>query len=277
MTPGEVLGLVDCALAEGIDLFDHADIYGGGEAETLFGEAMALRPGLRDGLFLQSKCGIRKGQYDLSGEHILRSTEQILSRLKTDRLDMLLLHRPDALMEPEEIAGAFDRLRREGKVRFFGVSNMNAAQIELIQRHCAVRLIANQLQFSAAHTAIIDSGINVNVPGVECFDPVLEYCRMKKVTIQSWSPLQYGFFEGVFLGSSKCPELNRALSAVADREGVTPAAVAVAWILRHPADMQVILGSTNANRIHEMAAAAKANLTRQDWYEIYRAAGNRLP
>jgi len=190
MTPGEVEGIIHCALEQGIDLFDHADIYGGGESETLFGAAMARKPGLRDKLFLQSKCGIRKGQYDLSGEHILRSADQILSRLRTDRLDMLLLHRPDALMEPEEIAGAFDRLRRAGKVRFFGVSNMNAAQIELIQSHVSGRLIANQLQFSAAHTAIIDSGINVNVPGAPCGDSVLEYCRLKKVTIQTWSPLQ---------------------------------------------------------------------------------------
>ncbi len=276
----EVAGLIDKALSLGIDLFDHADIYGGGEAERLFGCLLSETPSLREKVVLQSKCGIRDGWYDLSKEYIIQATEGILKRLETDYLDLLMLHRPDSLMEPEVIAEAFNILQAEGKVRYFGVSNMNPAQIELLKTCVGQRLIVNQLQFSAAHTGMVDSGINVNVPdetGSSRDGSILEYCRAKRITIQTWSSLQYGFFEGTFLNSEKYPALNAALKEIARKYECTEAAAAIAWILRHPAGMQAIVGSTNPKRIEEIAAAGDIMLERKEWYDIYKAAGNQLP
>lgn len=275
----EVETLIRTALDTGINLFDHADIYGGGQCESIFGEVLAGQPQLREQMVLQSKCGIRQGYYDLSKEHILTSVDGILKRLHTDYLDLLLLHRPDSLMEPEEIGEAFDDLAGSGKVRYFGVSNMNPTQIELIQSALGQKLVANQMQFSLARSGLVDSGIHANVPSAQDSrdESVLEYCRLKNITIQTWSPLQYGFFAGTFLGSEKFPELNAQLNALAEQYGVTPGAVAIAWILRHPAKMQVICGSKNPRRISETAAAAQVELTRQEWYSLYCAAGNDLP
>lgn len=271
--------LIDTALGLGINLFDHADLYSGGVCEELFGKVLAQRPSLREQMILQSKCGIRQGYYDLSKDYILTSVDQILDRLKTDYLDLFLLHRPDTLMEPEEIAEAFDRLFRSGKVRAFGVSNMNPSQIELLQAATGHRLLVNQMQFSLACSGMVDSGIHANVPsGRDSRDSsVLEYCRLKDITIQTWSPLQYGFFKGVFLGSDKYPDLNAKLDSLAEKYGVEPAAVAIAWILRHPAGMQVLTGSKSRRRIVQMAAAAQVDLTREEWYGLYCAAGNVLP
>jgi predicted oxidoreductase len=280
MNVKELAVLVDKALSLDIDLFDHADIYGGGEAERLFGRLFAETPSLRGKMVLQSKCGIRDGWYDLSKEHIMQSTEGILKRLGTDYLDLLMLHRPDTLMEPEQIAEAFDELYTSGKVRRFGVSNMNPAQIELLQTYVGKRLIVNQLQFSAAHSGMVDSGIHVNVPdemGSSRDGSVLEYCRTKRITIQTWSSLQYGFFAGTFLNNEKYPALNAVLTELALKYECTEAAVAIAWILRHPAGMQAIVGSTNPKRIEEIAAAGRITLERKEWYDIYKAAGNQLP
>lgn len=275
----ELETLIHTALDAGINLFDHADIYGGGQCESLFGEVLAGQPQLREQMVLQSKCGIRQGYYDLSRDYILSSVDGILRRLHTEYLDLLLLHRPDSLMEPEEIAEAFDNLADSGKVRFFGVSNMNPAQIELIQSATGQRLVVNQMQFSLARSGMVDSGIHANVPSAQDSrdESVLEYCRLKNITIQTWSPLQYGFFAGTFLGSEKFPELNAQLNALAEQYGVTPGAIAVSWILRHPAKMQVICGSKNPRRISELAAATQVDLSRQEWYSLYCAAGNDLP
>lgn len=275
----ETEALIDTALGAGINLFDHADLYSGGVCEELFGKVLAHRPDLREKMILQSKCGIREGYYDLSKEYILTSVDEILGRLKTDYLDLFLLHRPDALMEPEEIGEAFEQLYRSGKVRGFGVSNMNPAQIELLQSATGHRLLVNQLQFSLACSGMVDSGIHVNVPANRDSrdSSVLEYCRLKHITIQTWSPLQYGLFEGVFLGSEKYPDLNAKLDSLAEKYGAEPAAIAIAWILRHPAGMQVLTGSKSCRRILQMAAAARINLTREEWYALYRAAGNVLP
>ena len=271
--------LVETALDTGITLFDHADIYGGGACEELFGKVLAQKPSLRDRMLLQSKCGIRKGYYDLSREHILASAEDSLRRLHTDRLDLFLLHRPDTLMEPEEIAEAFDRLAESGKVRYFGVSNMNPMQIELIQSAVRQKLIVDQMQFSLASSALVDSGIRANLPSATDSrdESLLEYCRLRSMTIQTWSPLQYGFFEGSFLGSEKYPALNALLRELAEKYAVAPAAVAVAWILRHSAKMQVILGTTNVQHLIACAEGAGIELTREEWYALYRAAGNELP
>lgn len=276
----EAAALINTALEEGINFFDHADIYGGGKSEEVFADAVRMNPGVREKFIIQTKCGIRKGSYDFSKEHILNSVDGSLKRLKTEYIDILLLHRPDTLMEPEEVAEAFDMLHSSGKVRYFGVSNQNAMQIELLSKYLNQKIIANQLQFSVMHTGIIDAGINVNMkndPSINRDGSILEYCRLKDITIQAWSPLQYGFFEGVFLDNPKFPELNDKLNEIAKAKGVTNIAIAFAWILRHPAKIQPIAGTTNAERLKNICRASDVELTRQEWYDIYRAAGNELP
>lgn len=275
----EVRSLIDTAMDQGINFFDHADIYAGGEAEAVFGEAAADIP--REKMIIQTKCAIHPGtSYDFSKEHILKSVEGSLKRLKTDYVDLLLLHRPDTLMEPEEVAEAFETLEKQGKVRYFGVSNENAMQMELLNHYCGGRIVADQLQFSIAHCDIIDSGLNVNVhndAGTNRDGGVLEYCRLKNITIQAWSPFQYGMFEGVFLGSEKFPELNKLIGELAEKYQVTDNAIAVAWILRHPARIQTIVGSTNKKRVEDICKASDVRLTREEWYALYMAAGKQLP
>ena len=270
MSVPEVEELVETALSEGITAFDHADIYGGGKSEEVFGEVLAAKPGLRDRIFLQSKCGIRKGFFDFSKEHIMGSVEGSLKRL----------HRPDALMEMEEVAEAFDCLKSSGKVLEFGVSNMNPMQIELMEKGTGISLAANQLQFSAAHTPMLDGGFNVNMAsdaGIMRDGSVLEYCRLKGMAVQAWSALQYGYFEGTFLGNELYGELNQVLERIGAKRGVTSAAVAIAWILRYPGSTQAVVGSTKKERVRELAKAGDVSLSREEWYEIYRAAGNQLP
>ncbi|HHX59518.1 MAG TPA: aldo/keto reductase family oxidoreductase [Epulopiscium sp.] len=272
--------LVRTALDEGINFFDHADIYGAGKSETIFSNTLKSTPSLRDEMVIQSKCGIRNGFFDFSKEHILTSVDSILKRLDTDYLDVLLLHRPDALVEPEEVASAFDTLHKNGKVRHFGVSNQNPMQIELLQKYVNQKLIANQLQFGVAHSGMIDAGINVNMnvdSGIDRDGSILDYCRLNDITIQAWSPFQYGFFEGVFLNNDKFPELNRAIDKIAAEYNVTNSAIATAWIMRHPANIQTIVGTSNLQRLKDICQATSVTLTREQWYEIYRAAGNILP
>ena len=280
MSGKDVDRLVRTALDEGINFFDHADIYGGGESEEIFGKLLAENPGLREKMFIQSKCAIHDGMYDFSGEYIERSVDGILARLKVDYIDSLLLHRPDPLMEPEEVGEVFDELERSGKVRHFGVSNMNRYQIKLLQSGLKQKLWTDQLQMSLAHTALIDEGINVNTQfdgGVMRGAGTLEYCRLKGIGVQTWSPLQKGFFGGVFLGDTEYAELNRELDALAQKYGVTADAIAYAWLLRYPARMQVVLETTNPARVRSAARAADLELTRSEWYALYRAAGNKLP
>lgn len=275
----EVRNLIDTAMDQGIDFFDHADIYAKGYAEEVFGEV--VDSAMRQNMIIQSKCGIIPGKaYDFSKEHILESVDESLKRLRTDYLDILLLHRPDTLMEPEEVAEAFEILETTGKVRYFGVSNQNSMQIELLNKYCENRIKINQLQFSIAHCDIVDSGLNVNVhneAGANRDGSVLEYCRLKNITIQAWSPFQYGMFEGVFLNSEKFPELNRQIEELAEKYQVTNSAIAVAWILRHPAKIQTIVGTTNKNRLTDICKASEVNLTRKEWYALYMAAGKVLP
>lgn len=276
----EVEQLIFTAALCNVNFFDHADIYGGGRSEEVFGRALKLHPELREKIILQTKCGICNGYYDFSKKHIIESVEGSLKRLQTDYVDILLLHRPDTLMEPGEVAQAFDKLYSEGKVRHFGVSNQNPMQMELLKKYVKQPLLINQLQLSVKVTGMIDSGFNVNMqnpPSVMHDGSVLEYCRLNGITIQAWSPFQYGFFEGVFLNRDKFPELNGCIDRIASEYGVTNSAVAVAWILRHPANMQVVTGTTNANRFTDICKGADITLTREQWYEIYRAAGNTLP
>ncbi len=271
--------LAVASMEAGINFFDHADIYGDGEAEAIFGRAVT--PEMRSRMVLQTKCGIRPGVcYDFSREHILQSVDGSLKRLNTDYIDILLLHRPDALMDPEEIASAFDQLKKEGKVRCFGVSNQNPMQMELLNSYLSEPLAVNQIQFSVAHCPTIDAGLNVNMCnefGCSRDGGVIEYCRLKKITLQSWSPFQYGMIQGVYIGNEKFPELNRELTRLAEKYQVSESAVAVAWIMRHPAGIQTIVGSTRASRIQEICQACEVSLTREEWYGLYRSAGKNLP
>lgn len=272
---------VQTALEEGAYFFDHADIYGAGECEEIFAEAIHMNASIREKIVLQSKCGIVPGnRFDFSKEHILTSVENSLKRLKTDYLDVLLLHRPDALIEPEEVAEAFEILESSGKVRNFGVSNQNPMQMQLLQKSLKQNIVANQLQLSITNATMISAGINVNMlndSAVNRDGGVLDYCRLHDITIQPWSPFQYGFFEGVFLGNDKFPELNKVIDSIAEKYGAKNTTVAVAWILRHPAHMQPVIGTMNEERLKDCCKAAEITITREEWYEIYRAAGNVLP
>ncbi len=278
MNEKEVSAFVDKALSFGANFFDHADIYGGGKSEEVFGKAISAS--MREHIFIQTKCGIRKGMFDFSYDHIVSSVDGSLKRLGTDYIDVLLLHRPDALMEPDEVAKAFDRLKTSGKVRYFGVSNQNPYQMQLLENSLDMPICANQLQFGVMHTPMIQSGINVNMyneSGVNRDGGVLDYCRLNKITIQPWSPMQYGFFEGCFIDNEKFPEVNKTLQRIADKYGVSKTAIAFAWILRHPAKMQPVTGTTNLTRLADCLKASDIQITREEWYEIYRAAGNILP
>ncbi|WP_066191986.1 MULTISPECIES: aldo/keto reductase [Gracilibacillus] len=272
--------VIQNALDLNIDMFDHADIYGKGRSEEIFAEAIQMSPSVREQMVIQTKCGIRDGFFDFSKEHILSSVEGSLKRLKTDYIDILLLHRPDTLVEPEEVAAAFDELKQSGKVRHFGVSNHNPSQIELLKKNVKQDLIANQLQLSMMFTPMIDAGLNVNMehdPAIVRDGGILDYSRLHDMTIQPWSPFQHGFFEGVFIDHEKFPQLNEKLQEFADRHQVTKSAIAIAWILRHPANMQPIVGTMNQERLTNIAKATEVTLSREEWYELYRVAGNKLP
>ena len=274
----EVGALLDACMELGINFFDHADIYADGEAEAVFGKALAGRD--REKMVLQTKCAIRPGCYDFSREYILKSVDESLKRLRTDHVDILLLHRPDTLMEPEEVAEAFRQLKKAGKVQNFGVSNHNPMQMELLGRCLDEPLCVNQIQFSIAHCPTIDAGLNVNIhndAGCVRDGGVIEYCRLKKIRLQAWSPFQYGMFEGVFIGNEKFPKLNEVMDRLADKYSVTPNAIATAWIMRHPAGVQTIVGSVNRGRIRDICKACEVDLSREEWYELYLAAGKLLP
>ena len=280
MTNPEISTLIHTALDEGINFFDHADVYGGGKSEEKFSEALGMNSSLREKMILQTKCGIRQGSFDFSKEHILEAVEGSLKRLKTEYVDVLLLHRPDALAEPEEVAEAFTILESSGKVKYFGVSNQNPMQIELLCKFVKQKIHFNQLQLSITNTGMIDAGITVNMQidrSINRDGGILDYCRLKEIIIQPWSPFQYGFFEGVFLDNPKFPELNQKIDAIAADKGVTNTAIAIAWLLRHPAHMQPIIGTTNPQRVKDSCQASGVTLTREEWYQIYLAAGNILP
>lgn len=269
------------ALELELNFFDHADIYGGGACERVFGEMIKDAGIRREDLIIQSKCAIVPGKmYDFSKEHILSAVDGSLKRLGTDYLDVLLLHRPDALMEPEEVAEAFDELEKSGKVRHFGVSNEDPYTMELLQSALHQPICANQLQMSLTNATMIAQPMNTNI--CDGLNPVLDngvlnYCRLHNITIQTWSPFQYGFFEGVFIGSEKYPKLNAKLDELAEKYNVTNTAIALAWILRHPAKMQAVTGTINPKRLCDCAAALDITLAREDWYALYLAAGYRLP
>lgn len=276
--------VIKTAYEAGITFFDHATCYGeDGAAERKFGQAFKLTGLKREDIFLQSKCGLHfeRQEFDWTKENILASVDESLEHLQTGYLDSLLLHRPDLIFDPKEVAQAFDELERTGKVRYFGVSNLMPLQIELLKKYVKQPLIFNQLQLSLEQSQLIDQPLYMNNKETDMSinrdGDALDYCRLHDITIQAWSPLQSGFFKGTFLDNPKFPELNTVLEKFAQREGVTKAAIALAWILRHPAKMQVIIGSMNPQHIEEAAQASKVNLSHHDWYELYLAAGKYLP
>lgn len=280
----EVRELVRTARDAGIDFVDHADIYGQSlhGCEARFAEAMALTASERDALTIQTKCGIGGGYFDFSYEHIIKSVDGSLEALRTDVIDILLLHRPDALVEPEEVARAFDDLAAAGKVRAFGVSNHTPGQIDLLRKHVRQPIVANQLQLSITHAPIIAQGVATNMLAeaqslTRDGGGIVDYCRLHDITIQTWSPFQAGFFTGVFLGSADYPELNAVIDRLAAAYDVPPIAIATAWITRHPAQMQVVLGTTSPERVAGAALGSDLPLTRPEWYELFRAAGHIVP
>jgi predicted oxidoreductase len=276
----EIDTLVKTAMDQGINFFDHADIYGKGTCEALFSQAIGMNSALREQMIIQSKCCIRNGFYDASKEYILSAVEGILQRLQTDYLDILLLHRPDALVEPEEVAEAFDRLHSSGKVRSFGVSNYNPMQIELLKRYISYPLIINQLQYSVAHTPLTDEGMAVNMfidQAISRTGYVMDYCRLHDMTIQAWSPFQKGFFEGPFFLDAQYAALNEALMNYGQKYELDLTGAAVAWITRHPANIQVILGTTRPERLIACCKGSNLPMSREEWYGIYKAAGNSVP
>ncbi len=268
-------------IEQGAYFFDHADIYGGGECEEIFGKVLAENKGIRKKMFLQSKCGIVPGKmYDLSKKYILESVEGILQRLQTDYLDMLLLHRPDALVEPEEVAEAFELLKKSGKVKYFGVSNQNPMQIQLLQKYVSAPLLVNQLQFSIPVSNMITNGMEVNMTtegAVNRDGSVLDYCRLHDITIQAWSPFQKPGWQGPFIDSEDYAELNDTLAQIGEKYQADKTMIATAWILRHPAHIQMIAGTTNTERMKEIVKATDIELTREEWYQIYLSAGHILP
>lgn len=280
-TEREIAALIHAAAECGAVFFDHADLYAGGKSEERFGQALKNERSVsRESIILQSKCGIREGYYDSSREHILNAVNGSLKRLQTDYLDVLLIHRPDALCEPEEIAEAFRILKESGKVRYFGVSNHNPGQIELLKRATAMAPVADQLQFSPAAAGMVASGLEVNMEtaGSAVRDGgILDYCRLNNVTIQAWSPFQAPNWEGCFLQMERYAALNEAIGKLAEQYQTTPTAVAAAWIFRHPAQMQVVIGTTRPERIREVARASELELSRKEWYDLYRAAGHIIP
>ncbi|HGA4081748.1 TPA: aldo/keto reductase family oxidoreductase [Streptococcus agalactiae] len=272
--------VVGTALDLGINFFDHADIYGGGLSELRFRDAIKHLNVNRDKMIIQSKCGIREGYFDFSKEYILSSVDGILERLGTEYLDFLILHRPDVLVEPEEVAEAFTKLRAEGKVKHFGVSNQNRFQMELLQSYLDEPLAVNQLQLSPAHTPMFDAGLNVNMlnkASIEHDDGIVDYCRLKRVTIQAWSPFQIDLSRGLFVNHPDYKELNETIAKLAKNYNVSSEAIVIAWILRHPAQIQAIVGSMNPSRLKAIDKANDIALTREEWYDIYRSAGNILP
>lgn len=280
LTVQEASKVVDTALDQGITLFDHADIYGRGRSEEIFGKVLSENKGMKERIRIQTKCGIRDGFYDLSAAHILSSVEDSLRRLQVDCIDVLLLHRPDALMELDEVADVFNYLLKSGKVRQFGVSNFNAAQIELLQASCKIPLIVNQMQFGLMHAGMVRQGIETNTMfdgGIQRDLAMLDYCRLHNITVQAWSPLQYGFFEGNFVDNEKFPALNAVLERLAQQYGVSKTAIAIAWILRHPANIQAIVGTMNSQHLQEACSATQVKMSKKEWYELYQAAGYTLP
>ena len=276
--------MIQTAVELGINFFDNATCYGeDGEAEKRFGDAFKQSGLKREDVIIQSKCGLRfeRNEFDWSKENILTSVDESLSRMKIDYLDALLLHRPDLIFEPEQVAEAFDILAKNGKVRHFGVSNVPPMELELLKRYVKQPLVFNQLQFSLEQSQLIDQPLYLNnlttERSIDRDNGTVDYCRLNDITIQAWSPLQHGFFKGCFVDSPEFPEINKVLAELGDKYGVSKTAIAIAWILRHPAKMQAIAGTMNPVHLKEICDATKVELTHNEWYKLYLSSGKKLP
>lgn len=275
---------ISYAMERGVNFFDIAAVYGWGAAEERLGEILRVDPSIRDKILIQTKCGniaTTDGMryYDFSKEHIITSVEESLTRIRTDHLDVLLLHRPDALFEPSEVAEAFYALHKSGKVRWFGVSNQNPLQIELLSQNLDMPILINQMQFGLAHAGMISRNFLVNTDAyarTDCDDDVMDYCRLRGITVQAWSPLQYGDSAGTFLNNTDFPLINQALAQMGEKYGVDASAIAIAWILRHPAGIMPLLGTLNEKHLDDALAAVNVELSRVDWYRLFVAAGNKV-
>lgn len=280
-TTKEAVDAIQAAYDNGINFIDSADVYGNGKSETVFGEALKQTNIKRNQLFIQSKTGIVPGnRYDFSAKHIIEGVNGILKRMQIDYLDSLVLHRPDVLMDPEEVATAFDRLQASGKVRFFGVSNFNVSEIQLLKEAVIQPIMFDQLQLSLMHTGMIDFNIHTNMTDQKSIDhdgQLINYLQRKHITLQAWSPFQYGFFEGSFINNPQFPKVNKVLQELANKYKVGKNAIAAAWILRYPAQIQVLVGSMNPKHIADSAKGADIELSREEWYKLYLSAGHDLP
>ncbi|MDR0822642.1 MAG: aldo/keto reductase [Endomicrobium sp.] len=282
----ELEDFIGFSIDNGANFFDHANVYQLGHCEELFGQAFAAAKIKRESVILQTKCGIVKGDgktvsFDFSKDEIINSVDASLKRLKTDYVDTLLLHRPDILVEPEQVAEAFDKLHSSGKVRWFGVSNQKPMQIELLKKFVKQPIIINQLQLSITNCTMLSQDLHVNQAytdrAIDRDGGIVEYCRIKDITIQTWSPFQMaqtGLFQGSFIDNDKFPELNKKLDEIAQKYSVSKNTIAIAWILRHPANMQAVTGTTKTERLKACFQASGIRLTHKEWYEIYIAAGN---
>ncbi|MEA4811682.1 MAG: aldo/keto reductase [Anaerolineaceae bacterium] len=288
LTAPQLDRLLHSALDLGINLFDLADIYGSiyGECETLVGLSLKRNPGLRHKMLIQTKCAIvmeshgGTSRYDFSKGYLLKAVEGSLKCLGIEKIDILLLHRPDALMEPEEVAETFTLLQTAGKVDHFGVSNFNPSQMELLQSSVSQPLRINQLQFGPAHTGMLDYGLRANttLPGSENRDgAILDYCRLKHITIQAWSPFLFGLDGTLIMDNPDFVALNKAFREIGNAHGISPNAVVSAWISRHPAGIQTMAGTTKPERLAEIAKGIETPLSREEWYKIYIAGGKKLP
>ena len=276
--------MIQTAVELGVNFFDNATCYGeDGEAEKRFGDAFKQSGFKREDVIIQSKCGLRfeRNEFDWSKENILTSVDESLSRMKLDYLDALLLHRPDLIFEPEQVAEAFDILAKNGKVRYFGVSNVPPMELELLKRYVKQPLVFNQVQFSLEQSQLIDQPLYMNnlttERSLDRDNGTVDYCRLNDITIQAWSPLQHGFFKGCFVDSPEFPEINKVLAELGEKYGVSKTAIAIAWILRHPAKMQAIAGTMNPVHLKEICDATKVELTHNEWYKLYLSSGKKLP
>ncbi|MBQ6475018.1 MAG: aldo/keto reductase [Clostridia bacterium] len=279
------------ALDMGLNFFDHADFYGYwknyvGICEELFAEYLPMTPALREKIVIQTKCGVKIGpdgkggmmniSYDFSKDYILRCVEDSLKRLKTDYIDGLLLHIPDALVEPEEVAEAFDLLEEQGKVRYFGVSNHTPMQIELLKKYVKQPICVNQQKLSLGYAPIISSGEYVCMPDERALSYDMEslnYGRLNSITMQCWSPF-HGAKGGIILNEEKYPELNAVLEQMAEKYGTSKTAICIAWLLRHPAKLQPVTGTMDIQHLKESADGMDITLEHDDWYKLWIAAGN---
>ncbi len=289
-TISKAIDSVSAALEGGINFFDHANIYARGKSEIVFSKVLQELKGIRDKIIIQSKCGIRfpgdpnpesPGRYDFSYKNIVESTNASLNRLGIEQLDILLLHRPDPLMQPEEVAKAFDELHKQGKVRYFGISNFNPGQMTLLQNSLDYPLVVNQIEISLLHHHVFNDGILANQLSGKyaAATGIIDHCMLNNIQVQAWSPVALGkIFNPPTDAESNVKKLSRKLIEYAEEKNTSVEAIALAWLLKHPAGIQPVIGTTKPERIINSCKADDIELTREEWYTLFTIArGNPVP